>query len=172
MGGQFLQSGGHRKGGGFAEPQAAGLSHQHFYRSPLFPGNLFSADGPLRLAEIDSRKSTDCFPGRITGKPELMPLIPTLSGYVQKSGSRKFEPQGIRNLETLSQACSLRCWRSTQIRTGVTGGIIGKPYLGGYIPLARQPTAKNPSRASSRKLFVATHRGTAGVGGCSRSRRE
>jgi hypothetical protein len=47
--------------GRFAEPQAARLSHQHFYRSPLFPGNLFSVDGPLRLAEIDSRKSTHNF---------------------------------------------------------------------------------------------------------------
>ena len=54
--GQLLQSGRNREGGGFAEPQAAGLSHQHPYRAPLFPGNLFSANGPLRMGENDSRK--------------------------------------------------------------------------------------------------------------------
>ena len=59
--GQLLQSGGNRKGGGFAEPQAAGLSHQHPYRAPLLPGNLFSANGPLRMGENDSRKSAHNF---------------------------------------------------------------------------------------------------------------
>ena len=44
--GQLLQSGGHRKGGGFAEPQAAGLSHQHPYRTPLrFRGIYFPQMG-------------------------------------------------------------------------------------------------------------------------------
>ncbi len=32
---------------------------------------------------------------------------------------------------TLSQACLLRYWRSTRIRTGVTGRIVGKPYITG-----------------------------------------
>ena len=34
------------KGGGFPEPQAAGLLHQHLYRTPLFSRNLLSANGP------------------------------------------------------------------------------------------------------------------------------
>src|ERR1700687_4698737 len=44
-------------GGGFAQPQAAGLSHKPPYRATLFPWNLLSANGALRLGENDSRKS-------------------------------------------------------------------------------------------------------------------
>ena len=41
----------------FAQPQAAGLSHQHPDRAPVFPGNLFPANGPLRMGENDSSES-------------------------------------------------------------------------------------------------------------------
>src|SRR5215472_15669899 len=57
LGGLILQSAGNRKGGGIPQQQAAGLSHQHPYSAPMFPGNLFSANGPLRLGENDFRKS-------------------------------------------------------------------------------------------------------------------
>ena len=52
--GEFIQPGSYRKSGGFAQPQAAGLSHQHTDCAPVFPGNLFSANGPLRLGENHS----------------------------------------------------------------------------------------------------------------------
>src|SRR5258707_1281578 len=59
--GQFLQSRGHREGGGIGEPQAAGVSHQYPYRPPVLPGNLFSANGAVRLAEGDSGKPAHNF---------------------------------------------------------------------------------------------------------------
>src|SRR5215471_13337539 len=57
LGGLILTVRRQSKGGGIPQQQAAGLSHQHPYSAPLFPGNLFSANGPLRLGESDSRKS-------------------------------------------------------------------------------------------------------------------
>src|ERR1700676_2058715 len=59
--GEFLQSRGHRKGSGIAEPQAAGLSHQYFYRPAVLPGNLFPANGTVRLADGDSGKPAHNF---------------------------------------------------------------------------------------------------------------
>jgi len=45
LGGLTLTAGGNRKGGGFTEPQAAGLSHQHPYRTPLLRGIYFPQMG-------------------------------------------------------------------------------------------------------------------------------
>src|SRR5208337_55018 len=55
--GGLLHSGGHRTGRGFAQLQAARLSHQHPDRAALFPWYLLSASGAFRLGENDSRKS-------------------------------------------------------------------------------------------------------------------
>ena len=52
--GKLLQSRGHRKSRGIAEPQAAGVSHQHLYRPPVLPRDLFSANGTVCMAEGDS----------------------------------------------------------------------------------------------------------------------
>ena len=57
--GSVVQPGGDRPRGKFAQPQAAGLSHQHPDRAPLLPRNLFPAIRQTGVGENDPPKPQD-----------------------------------------------------------------------------------------------------------------